>query len=292
MHLSGFSERVGIEFRHMKVSLTASVLAWSLAAFAVAIQLQAQQLPPTNTRIYAANNSEALQKQLTNLVAVAKSENKAEVQRLIRNLEIPNYKIWFTKTFGDDKGGGWADGYGRWLAKNEEDFQEIIFKLAHMDGEFVVEKIETANRYGTPKGPLDEYLAKWKAATSRGEEPAPIGDFFFIDGAFRWDANTQYFPFEKPKTGRVTPAKLIQQVDPVYPAEALEKKIEGTVKLQVLIGKDGTVTVENVIEGDPLLSPAAVEAVRKWRCEPWQLNGQAIEMQSTVEVVFSLTPSH
>ena len=85
------------------------------------------------------------------------------------------------------------------------------------------------------------------------------------------------------------PAKLVKKVQPEYSAEAREKRIEGTVKLQVIVGKDGSVTVQNVVEGDPLLSPAAIEAVRQWRYEPWQLNGQPVEMQTTIDVVFSLT---
>jgi periplasmic protein TonB len=61
------------------------------------------------------------------------------------------------------------------------------------------------------------------------------------------------------------------------------------VKLQVIVRKDGTVTVQNVVGGDRALSRAAIEAVRQWRYEPWQLNGQPIELQTTIDVVFSLT---
>ena len=85
------------------------------------------------------------------------------------------------------------------------------------------------------------------------------------------------------------PAKLVKKIQPDYPAEAQEKKIEGTVKLQVIVRKDGSVTVQNVLEGNPILSPAATESVGQWRYEPWLLNGQPIEMQATIEVVFSLT---
>jgi protein TonB len=85
------------------------------------------------------------------------------------------------------------------------------------------------------------------------------------------------------------PARLVKKVQPEYPEAAREKRIEGTVKLQAIVRKDGTVTVQNVVEGDPALSPAAIEAVRQWRYEPGQLNGQPIELQTTIDVVFSLT---
>jgi protein TonB len=42
------------------------------------------------------------------------------------------------------------------------------------------------------------------------------------------------------------------------------------------------------VKGDPLLSPAAIEAVQQWRYEPWQLNGQPTDMDTTIDLVFSL----
>jgi TonB family protein len=188
------------------------------------------------------------------------------------------------------KGESWAEPYGRWHAKHEKEIQELLVQLAHMDGEFAVKKIDTGKGYDLLNGPLDGFLANWKRpAASKGEEIVSIGDFFFVEGKFRWDSTTQYFPFQKPKTASIVPAKLLKKSRPEYPAEAQEKRIEGTVKLQVIVRKDGSVTVQNVLEGDPLLSPAAIEAVRQWRYEPWILNGQPIEIQTTIDVVFSLT---
>ena len=61
------------------------------------------------------------------------------------------------------------------------------------------------------------------------------------------------------------------------------------MKLKVIVQKDGSVRVLSVVEGDSALSPAAVEAVRQWRYEPGQLNGQPIDIETTIDVVFSLT---
>jgi len=52
--------------------------------------------------------------------------------------------------------------------------------------------------------------------------------------------------------------------------------------------KDGAVTVQGLVEGDPVLSPAAMDAVRQWHYEPWQLNGEPIDVQTTIDVIFSL----
>jgi TonB family protein len=243
-----------------------------------------------NTTTPYPNDSEGLQRMLNDMFTAAKREDPSKLQSMIQETEIPNYQSWFTKNFGQEKGESWAGPYGRWLAKNEKEFQELFVALAHMDGEFAIKKMDTAKRYDLLNGPLDGYLARWKRPTApKDEQLVKIADFFFVEGKFRWDSTTEYFPFQKPKTGSIVPAKLVKKVQPEYPAEAREKRIEGTVKLQVIVGKDGSVTVQNVVEGDPLLSPAAIEAVRQWRYEPWQLNGQPVEMQTTIDVVFSLT---
>jgi TonB family protein len=221
------------------------------------------------------------------MLLAAKKEDSSRLQSLIRDTEIPNYQSWFTTNFGQETGGSWAEPYGRLLVKHEKEFQELLVKLAHMDGEFAVEKTDPAK---VLYGPLDRYIARWKRpAAPKAEELLTVGDFFFVEGKFRWNSNTEYFPFQKLKTASIVPAKLIKRVQPEYPAEAQEKRIEGTVKLHVIVHKDGSVTVQNVVEGDPILSPAAIEAVRQWRYEPWQLNGQPIEMQTTIDVIFSLT---
>jgi hypothetical protein len=54
-----------------------------------------------------------------------------------------------------------------------------------------------------------------------------IADFFFVDGKFRWDSTTQYFPFQKPKIASIVPAKLVKKVQPEYPAEARERELKG-----------------------------------------------------------------
>jgi TonB family protein len=146
--------------------------------------------------------------------------------------------------------------------------------------------MDTAKRYDLFNGQLDGYIASWKKPLApKGEELVKIGDFFFVEGNFRWDSTT----LQKPKTGSIVPAKLVKRVMPIYPADAREKGIEGIVKLKVIVQKDGSVRVLGVVEGDPALSPAAVEAVRQWRYEPWQLNGQPIDLDTTIDLVFSLT---
>ena len=97
------------------------------------------------------------------------------------------------------------------------------------------------------------------------------------------------FSLQERKTASIVVAKLIRRVAPEYPEEARQKAIQGTVVLNVVLLKDGSVTVQNVAVGDPILSPAAIEAVRQWRYEPTTLNGQPIEVETKISVLFTLT---
>jgi protein TonB len=84
-------------------------------------------------------------------------------------------------------------------------------------------------------------------------------------------------------------AKLIHQVTPPYPPLARQAGISGTVVLQAIIGRDGCIRDLQVLSGHPLLVPAAVDAVRQWLYQPTTLNGNPVEVLTTVEVKFVLS---
>lgn len=88
--------------------------------------------------------------------------------------------------------------------------------------------------------------------------------------------------------GQVQAANLINRVQPQYPPLARQARIQGVVKLHAIIGKDGTVRELQMISGHPLLTAAALDAVRQWRYRPTLLNGEPVEVDTTVEVIFSL----
>lgn len=88
--------------------------------------------------------------------------------------------------------------------------------------------------------------------------------------------------------GNVMAPKIKSRVEPTYPAEARKNHIEGTVRLRVIIATDGSVQQVQVVLGDPILARAAMDAVRQWKFEPTLLNGQAVEVDSEIEVNFQL----
>ena len=89
--------------------------------------------------------------------------------------------------------------------------------------------------------------------------------------------------------GNVQAANLISKVNPVYPPEAKQAGTEGTVRLAVDIGPDGKVQSVNAQSGPDVLVQAAVEAVRQWIYKPTLLNGEPVEVLTTVDVNFTLT---
>ncbi len=88
--------------------------------------------------------------------------------------------------------------------------------------------------------------------------------------------------------GAVTAASLINRVQPNYPPLARQTRISGTVRLHAIISKDGTVQQLEVLSGHPLLVQAALDAVRQWRYRPTTLNGEPVEVDTTIDVIFSL----
>jgi protein TonB len=88
--------------------------------------------------------------------------------------------------------------------------------------------------------------------------------------------------------GNVQSAKMIRQVQPIYPQIAKTAHVSGTVLLHAIISKDGSVQELQYVSGPPLLMKAAMDAVREWRYQPTLLNGEPVEVETTISVIFSL----
>jgi len=81
---------------------------------------------------------------------------------------------------------------------------------------------------------------------------------------------------------------LIHRVEPVYPPIAKLTGVQGVVLIKALISPDGRIEQAQVVSGSPLLSPAALEAIRQWKYRPYVLNGTPVEVETEVTVNFVL----
>jgi len=105
-------------------------------------------------------------------------------------------------------------------------------------------------------------------------------------------------PQEKPKPvvpkqirvgGNVQAAKLVNQPKPQYPPLARQARIQGVVRFNAVIGKDGAIANLTLVSGHPLLVPSATDAVRQWRYQPTLLNGEPVEVVTQIDVNFTLS---
>jgi TonB family protein len=81
---------------------------------------------------------------------------------------------------------------------------------------------------------------------------------------------------------------VIAKVQPIYPPEARAARIQGSVVIAAIIGKDGNIQSERLVSGHPLLAPAAMDAVKQWRYRPYLLNGNPMEVDTQITVNFTL----
>jgi protein TonB len=99
-------------------------------------------------------------------------------------------------------------------------------------------------------------------------------------------------PSESPQDIRisqgVSQGLLLKRVQPIYPAQARQARIEGAVELMATITKDGSTRDVKVISGPALLGKVAVDAVRQWKYKPYYLNGEPVEVQTQIMLNFKL----
>jgi protein TonB len=98
-------------------------------------------------------------------------------------------------------------------------------------------------------------------------------------------------PTTKPRriSEPVQAAMLIRRIEPLYPHIAIQLHREGRVELHALIATDGTIQSLEVVSGDPLFIRSALDAVREWRYRPTILNGQPVEVDTHITVVYTLS---
>jgi protein TonB len=89
--------------------------------------------------------------------------------------------------------------------------------------------------------------------------------------------------------GVVQPPRLIRRVDPPYPPLAKAAGVQGVVRMSGVISADGRIIELTVDSGNPLLVPAARAAVLQWRYAPTLLNGDPVEVETTIVVTFTLS---
>jgi protein TonB len=82
---------------------------------------------------------------------------------------------------------------------------------------------------------------------------------------------------------------VMRRVYPHYPPEARKGHIQGAVVMHAIISKTGDIEMLELVSGDPVLCPAAIDAVKQWKYKPYLLNGKAVEVATQIQVNFTLS---
>jgi TonB family protein len=224
-----------------------------------------------------------------------KSMDDQKVSSYFSSMTFPEHTAWFTKTFGPTEGARMDAKYADLLPGMPENLKRI-FEYAGKDDRTspevsVVEKSGPASGLG--RAVVDAMLAPIPLYIASGSNPkqqfgAAIGDFFYVDGAFRFmptqvlQALSTAPPLRVRIGGNTQETKLVHKVDPIYPAT----KTQGSVLLHVVLAANGRVSEITVVNGDPVLAKAAMDAVRQWRYQPTTLDSQPVEVDTIIRIEF------
>ena len=136
----------------------------------------------------------------------------------------------------------------------------------------------------------DEVLSETRVAIPPGRRSVVGG----LDGE---EAPYLFLVVDSPKTGeevqldpdRFTPPRTVETPAPTYPEDARKEKVEGTVIVQAVIEKDGTVSAARVVKGlHPSLDRVSAETIRRWRFEPASLDGEPVAVHYHMTIRYRL----
>jgi periplasmic protein TonB len=146
----------------------------------------------------------------------------------------------------------------------------------------------------------DQVTAPTRIPKQEAENAPPPSDTVGADGLGGGNTNAGIFNGHTQPVVRVTSSKpvtissgvatgmLINSTPPVYPPLARTTRVAGTVELHATISTNGTIQDLRAVSGPVMLRQAAVDAVRNWRYKPYKLNNQPVEVETTIDIVFTL----
>lgn len=149
----------------------------------------AARAPRSDNRAPIGDSAKALKQELKIMIKVARRGRSVQLRAMIRGLEIPDPRAWYSANFGA-VGAEFADEYENNLGKSEDRLEDQMIGFAREDGYVSVEKQDSRKAYPSSITAPEVYLATWKRSSFYPEDSSetPFGYFLFIDGKFRWDS--------------------------------------------------------------------------------------------------------
>jgi TonB family protein len=309
------------------VCFSRRVISVSVVVLLAAVStLRAQQAPnvqapavPVPALDYP-DSAGGLERLVKDILKAQKDGDTTRATALLRSLVLADARSWYLKFFGASAAANEGTKYESG-SKGLPEQLNAFFTSALQDHstEVMVERFDKTcddNATDTTFGILQSRLEPvplYELRLSSGNHFRRLWMLVYVDGGFRFAMQPQFpdhflpppeiNPSSAPKAtnkeppelekrirtgGNVQAAKLINRVQPEYPSVARGELLQGTVRLHAIIGKDGAITRLRVLKGTCSLAQASFDAVKKWRYSPTLLFGEPVEVDTTIDVIFSL----
>jgi TonB family protein len=285
------------------VGAALSILLFHVGSLQSAGAQQADETPPTSATLRTYPESpDGLKRLIEDILGVVKSGENEKASSYFSSLAIPDDEAWFLRTFGAAEGPRLEVKYHELLPPAPSHVRrafDYAIKLGRTNIEVKVLQQPAEASSGLSRAlieamvqPTTIYIVDGTSPTEK--YPTFIGEFVYLDGGFRYldteviQALSTAPPMRIRVGGNVQVASLIHKVEPIYPDKAKAAHLSGSVVLHVIVATDGTLKEVTLESGDPVLGKAAVEAVRQWQYKPTLLNGNSVEVDSTVLIKFLL----
>jgi TonB family protein len=253
-----------------------------------------------------ADSSDGMYKQFVALLAAWKSGDQHKFEIFRDNFALPDPEAWLVETFGAKQGAALLSGYKEslekfnshmaWVSGNWANAADLAVRVE--PSELPQPAAESGPEAELPRPVVAPRVENFRFTVAGGEHELQswVFSFVYFNGAFRiiggtltfWDEELQGLRAAQQHPVIVTAATLIHQVSPVYPKKAKKQHIEGTVLLHATITKDGAIGKLEYVSGPPELMNSAMDAVKKWRYKPTMVNGEPVEVDTKISVVFTL----
>jgi TonB family protein len=298
----------------------------SLTALALYAQEAAPPQSPASTatplRLDFPDTPGGLEHLAKDIIKAEKEGDTARAAALAQTMILPNPAAWYLQTFGPDIAN---DEGAKYAASQKSLPNEIVrFFFGAIQNHFT--DVEAArfgescddnsgeSAFGTLQLRL-ERVPLYELRLKNGHQFLRLFALAYVDSGFRYVLAPRipdHFPFVSTKTttvatevaspslpentqrlrvgGTVQSARIVRRVQPQYPEVARNERLQGTVRLHALIGKDGSVSHLVVLRGYCSLAKASVLAVSQWRYTPTLVNGEPVEVDTTIDVIFALNP--
>ncbi|HTB91438.1 MAG TPA: energy transducer TonB [Candidatus Sulfotelmatobacter sp.] len=255
------------------------------------------------------DSTSGLEHLLKDIIKAQRENDAARAEALLKSLILPDYTHWYYENFDDGIAKLSVAAYAANVNSLTAQLARVFLDAQSKD----FQRIE-AVRYGKNcddnaseltfamlDGRLKEFPI-YEGRLFKGGEFLRLFAFVYVDEGFRFLIVPKFEQVVKSEArareesaakrlligGNVQAARLLNRVQPAYPSVARDEHLSGTVKLHAVIGTDGSVESLRVLSGRCSLARASVDAVRHWRYQPTLLNGAPVEVETEIDVIFSL----